>query len=361
MTTTTSDSRQDRATPAISTVNAALKRIRNMVAHLSPYYVGRSRKCETDGQGQWDEVLFLMSVAVVAGEPMLILGEPGTGKSDMIVRFVEASGVNRYFEYMLTMFTEPGEILGPVDIQALKHGSYERILKGRVADSEVVFLDEIFKGNSAVLNLLLTLMNEKKIYQGTEILDLRRMDERLLAGFFAASNEIPDNSEIVALKDRFPIKVWVDPVAVDELGDLIRAGTRNDIERQRGVRPWADRCSLDDFLTVRRYLFDTYINTAGDEQSELHFSEPMDRLFRELIVTLRDEHRLRISDRQIVKLYRLVATRAYLERGAKPANVRPRDLRMLAYTAEEREAFERARAEVEKAIRETEPHAPGQG
>lgn len=361
MTTTTKEDPRHRATPEIGAVNAALKRIRGMVAHLSPYYVGRSRKGGADGQGEWDEILFLMSVAVVAGEPMLILGEPGTGKSDMIVRFVEACGVGRYFEYMLTMFTEPGEILGPVDIQALKRGSYERILKGRVADSEVVFLDEIFKGNSAVLNLLLTLMNEKKVYQGSDILDLRRQDERLLAGFFAASNEIPDNSEIVALKDRFPIKVWVNPVAVDELGDLIRAGVRNDIDRQRGFRPWADRCSLDDFLTVRRYLYETYIDTAGSDGGGLRFSDAMDRLFRDLVVTLRDEHRLRISDRQIIKLYRLVATRAYLERGAKPANVRPRDLRMLAYTAEQQDAFERARAEVEKAIQELEPDAHRQG
>src|ERR671928_220805 len=94
-----------------------------------------------------DELIRLMLVALAAGEHMLIVGPPGTAKSALVrhlTRLVDA----RYFEYLLTRFSEPNEIFGPVDIKAFREGSYLRRTQAMLPEAEIVFLDEIFKSNS---------------------------------------------------------------------------------------------------------------------------------------------------------------------------------------------------------------------
>src|SRR6478735_12335659 len=109
----------------------------------------------------------LMVVAAVAQEPLLLVGPPGTAKSDLVLKFKDALGLadEDYFEYMLTRFTEPSEVLGPIDINLLREGRYVRRERGKLPTARLVFLDEIFKSNSAILNILLTIINERKFYQ----------------------------------------------------------------------------------------------------------------------------------------------------------------------------------------------------
>ena len=113
------------------------------------------------------EIIDLMCVAAIAQEPMLLIGPPGTAKSDLVVKFKDALGVEQgdYFEYMLTRFTEPSEIIGAIDIKELRDGKYIRRKEGKLPTAKLVFLDEIFKSNSAILNILLTIINERKFYQ----------------------------------------------------------------------------------------------------------------------------------------------------------------------------------------------------
>src|SRR5712692_1900570 len=110
------------------------------------------------------ELIDLMVVAAVAQEPLLLVGPPGTAKSDLVLKFKDALGLveEDYFEYMLTRFTEPSEIIGPIDISQLREGRYIRREQGKLPTARLAFLDEIFKSNSAILNILLTLINEKK-------------------------------------------------------------------------------------------------------------------------------------------------------------------------------------------------------
>lgn len=318
------------------TANQARQRIQTLIKELSRYFVGKERKRLDDKKNMRDELIFLMAIAVVAREPMLILGPPGTAKSDMVIRFSEACGVKNYFEHMLTMFTEPSEIIGPVDIEALKKGVYRRILDGRIADSAFTFLDEIFKGNSAILNTLLTLMNEHKIYDGV---DVKYLPDEILLGFFAASNEIPDNAEILPLKDRFPIKVKLNQVRDDEFFDLIEVGVQNELDRNRDHKPWKNCCGINDFIIVRRYFFELMSEVGAEDSRRFRFQPETEQLFKNIVMTLRKEYKINISDRQVVKLYRLIATRAYLDRGAYPCHVDKRDLVMLRYTAERLEDF----------------------
>ncbi|HEY2509284.1 MAG TPA: AAA family ATPase, partial [Polyangiaceae bacterium] len=112
-----------------------------------------------------DEVIRLLLIAVVAGEHAVLVGPPGTAKSALVRTFARLLDA-RYFEYLLTRFTEPNEIFGPVDIAAFREGRYERRIEGMLPDSEIVFLDEVFKSNSAILNALLTLLNERRFTSG---------------------------------------------------------------------------------------------------------------------------------------------------------------------------------------------------
>jgi MoxR-like ATPase len=135
------------------------------------------------------------------------VGPPGTAKSDLVVKFVESLGLGGgdYFEYMLTKFTEPSEILGPIDIDQLKQGRFIRRTKAKLPEARVAFLDEIFKSNSAILNTLLTIVNERKYYQDGEPVPVA------LRMLFAATNDIPEQSELDALADRFVLKVETRP------------------------------------------------------------------------------------------------------------------------------------------------------
>src|SRR3989440_4033448 len=197
------------------------------------------------------EVIDLMTVAAVAQEPLLLVGPPGTAKSDLVLKFKDALGLEEgdYFEYMLTRFTEPSEIIGPIDINLLREGRYVRLTQGKLPTCRVSFLDEIFKSNSAILNILLTIINEKKFYQeGVPV----SVPLRIL---FAATNEIPEQGELAALKDRFVLKIMSRSVADEHFQELIDAGLQNEAHRNLNQKPWVEgHCTLDDLMRANRYL-----------------------------------------------------------------------------------------------------------
>ncbi|HPC24330.1 MAG TPA: AAA family ATPase, partial [Fervidobacterium sp.] len=116
-----------------------------------------------------DEEIDTIACAFLTGTNVLLIGEPGTGKSLVVNEFAKLVGMgpeNGYFHYLLTKYTEPSEILGPIDIKSLREGKYEVITKNKLPEASLVFLDEVFNANSAILNSLLTLINEKKLILG---------------------------------------------------------------------------------------------------------------------------------------------------------------------------------------------------
>src|SRR5271156_3218612 len=200
------------------------------------------------------ELIDLMLVAAVAQEPLLLVGPPGTAKSDLVLKFKDALGLadDDYFEYMLTRFTEPAEIIGPIDISQLREGRYIRREQGKLPTARLGFLDEIFKSNSAILNILLTIINERKFYQDGTPQPVR------LRVLFAATNEIPEQAELAALKDRFCLKAESRSVQDEHFTELIDAGLRSEVYRNLNQKPWIEgHCSLDDLLKANRYL--TYL------------------------------------------------------------------------------------------------------
>lgn len=149
-----------------------------------------------------------MLLSLLCGEHSLLLGPPGVAKSQLCSRITSLIARNeKMFSRLLTKFTLPEELFGPLSIQDLKLDRHHRITKGYLPEARVAFLDEIFKANSAILNSMLTILNERKFDNGTA-----RYDIPLLIAV-AASNEYPANTgELQALYDRFLFRMWVDPV-----------------------------------------------------------------------------------------------------------------------------------------------------
>lgn len=296
------------------------------------------------------EIIELMCVCTLAQEPLLLIGRPGTAKSDLVVKFCQALGLagDEYFEYMLTKFTEPSELIGPIDIQRMKdHGEYYRRTAGKLPTAKVVFLDEIFKSNSAILNTLLSVINERKFYQDG------KPEPVALQMLFAATNTIPEFDELAALKDRFTLKIESESVKDRHFDALIDKGVANELYRAFNRRPWADLCSLEDFQKLKVYLDQTMAaGAAGDqdgastiEHDRAHyFPDEVFTLFKRILRTLEKEDKVAVSDRKVIKLYKLLRARALLIHGG---TVRREDLTLLRYCADRSQDFGQVKAKVD--------------
>ncbi len=300
-------------------IDEVRERILRHSRELTEYFVGRDLEIE------------MASLCACAQEPLLLVGPPGTAKSDLVVKFVESLGLPQsdYFEYMLTKFTEPSEILGPIDLDQLKQGRFVRRTQGKLPDAKVVFLDEIFKSNSAILNTLLTVLNERKIYQDGQPVPV----ELLL--LFAATNDIPDQSELEAMSDRFVLKVETQPVKDAFFAELVDAGIAGEGYRATDQRPWArGTASLEDFLKFKRFMDLTFASAGDLGADRAHwFPREVFAEMRRVVRTLEVEDKVMVSDRKVVKLYKLIRTYAFLRHGGQ---VSAADLKLLAFTGNRR-------------------------
>ena len=172
------------------------ERIAQLIRHL------------TEGLEERDEAVKLTILSAIAGESIFLYGPPGVGKSLIARRLKYAFADGKSFEYLMTRFSTPEEIFGPISIRKLKEEDrYERLTDEYLPGANVVFLDEIWKSSSAIQNALLTILNERIYRNGTQEIKVN------LHAIVAASNELPPEGESFGpLWDRFLIRYQVLPV-----------------------------------------------------------------------------------------------------------------------------------------------------
>ena len=240
-----------------------------------------------------DEIIRLLLIAVVAGEHCVLLGPPGTAKSALIRSLAELMQA-RYFEYLLTRFTEPNEIFGPVDIAAFREGKYRRNTTGMLPEAEVVFLDEVFKSNSAILNALLTLLNERKYTSGGQVIRCP------LISVFAASNEVPGDETLNAIFDRFLLRVRSDNLDAYHFSELLQRGIAHEVRQMSGQVP-------EPLLSAREL-----VDMGRSFGQRMNFSDAFLSAYKGLVFQIRAEG-ISLSDRRVVKMLKLFAASAFIE------------------------------------------------
>ncbi len=236
-----------------------------------------------------DEIIDLLGVALVGGENVFLLGPPGTAKS-ALVQSLGRRMRGATFDYLLTRFTEPNELFGPFDIRRLREGELVTNTEGMLPEAALVFLDELLNANSAILNSLLTALNERMFRRGRESRPLRALM------FVAASNHLPEDDALRALFDRFPLRVTCGPVAAEELGRVLDAGRRLETEDVAPADPGA--LGFDDLRPLQ----------AMASRVDLGAVRPA---YLELIGRLRTAG-IEVSDRRAVRLQRVIAASALL-------------------------------------------------
>lgn len=227
---------------------------------------------------RYDEVEIGL-VSVLSGYHVVLIGPPGTAKSMLAEDLVTAFSGATLFKYLFTKFTTPEEIFGPWDLSLLKEGVYQRILDGKAPTAHLIFEDEVFKANSAILNAQLTLMNERQFDNGTE-----RVDCPLIT-VFAASNELPEGEELWALFDRFHFRKRVD--YIHEPGNFARM-------LQSNGEADLPELTLDDLtkaqeqvgsVVVPDAIWDTLIDIRSDMQMDGLIAS--DRRYKQSVTALR--------------------------------------------------------------------------
>jgi MoxR-like ATPase len=266
---------------------------------------------------------------------VLLIGPPGTAKTLVVKRFAEELGFSRgqgYFQYLLTKFTEPSEILGVLDIQKFRdEHKYIIDTSERLPEANIVFLDEVFNASSAILNSLLMMINEKKLLIGNMCKDVK------IISVFGASNHTPDDPFLRAFFDRFPIRVYVGGLDKDKYSQLLEKELKLDEQRQlvEFGRNGDGRDESERKNNITLFSRDTALDFARRIDKKIndvskHFVNQNDKRYQGFIHMLKlikvDNF---ISDRSLGVLVKMAVAHAMLRKNDLNPNPESEDVRFV--------------------------------
>ncbi|MEM4082874.1 MAG: AAA family ATPase [Saccharolobus sp.] len=254
-----------------------------------------------------EEEAKVIVLALLSKEHIILIGEPGTAKSALARRAAELLNA-KFFMYLLTKYTEPAELFGALDINALKEGQYRRITKDRLPESEIAFLDEIFNANSTILNALLSLLNERVIYDGYNVI------KTPLRTLITASNRVPDEPELEALYDRLLLRHYARPVGEELWKQLLDATWEIEFTNKWAVKE--PIMSIEHLDKLYSYL------------SQVDLSGIKNKLLK--LYAMLEEKGIHLSDRRKGKALKVISAHSILN-GRLKAN--EEDLIVLKYIA----------------------------
>ena len=257
----------------------------------------------------------LSLLAALAGESVILLGPPGVAKSMVARQLKTAFRDARSFEYLMSRFSTPDEIFGPVSIQKLKTSdTYERAVEGYLPTADVVFLDEIWKAGPAIQNTLLTVINEKIFRNGNREMHLP------LKLLVAASNELPAKGEgLEALWDRFVIRIESRPIKLEKNFRAMLLESHADFSRSTralGHADFADNADFSDLkITAEEYAeWAEKICKIGVKEEVLDAISVIRKSLRAVNVDEAAERRnIYVSDRRWKNIVRLLRTSAFMQ------------------------------------------------
>ena len=269
----------------------------------------------SEGLVERDTEIRLLLLAALAGEHILYIGPPGTAKSELGRRLSRLCH-GKYFERLLTRFSVPEELFGPLSMRALEEDKYIRQTEGYLPEATVAFVDEIFKANSAILNTLLTILNERLFDNGAHRI---RVPLLCLVG---ASNELPESEELDALYDRFLIRRQVNQVSPAGLIEMLSLHGEKSRHTQLGAlaHPGAEsESSLDqgdnDISAENKPLLmeEDFFETRKRAEALVEVTPSVLNLIADLRAFLQEkcEPPVYVSDRRLVKAVGLMQVAAY--------------------------------------------------
>ena len=262
----------------------------------------------SQGLYEKEHIMAVALLSAIAGESIFLLGPPGTAKSMVARRLKHVFKGAKSFEYLMSRFSTPDEIFGPVSISKLKNeDKYERLVDGYLPDAEVVFLDEIWKAGPAIQNALLTAINERIFKNGSETLHLP------MKALIAASNELPtEDEDLEALWDRFLVRM-----------------VSNCISSEKIFYKMVRSKSIEEPVIAENYLVDDalYLKWLSAIQ-EVEITDEVCRLVTHIRKTLAEQQKKEeittldyyISDRRWKKIFHLMQASAFLN-GRNAINV----------------------------------------
>jgi len=248
------------------------------------------------------EPIRALILSVAGGEPLLLIGPPGTAKSRLIRAFCGLIGLldeddpaadhPDYFEYLLTPFTEPGELFGFYNIAAARESRLERDEAGMMQHARVIYLDEVFNGSSAILNSILAFLNERIFH------DRGQRKKIAMQCLFAATNRMPETPDLRAIFDRFVLRCNLENVdaQVAPISNLLATGWRETFSRKQ---PPANLPQVLDHME----RFREGIRTLTSQGSLLPRTDhPFHRGLTQLVHHARQYDLSEMSNRRLVKM-----------------------------------------------------------